>query len=151
MPPNKQLQRTVRDKVPSRRRLLVSRVLTMFTGAYCVAVRAQHWDHASLLTASDQIALATQFGTGANYVENGAIVGVRIDRPGTLLKPLGIEPGDVVVELNRENLAKAEFGAFSRFAVVLVHAQSFELVVRSPNGETRTVRCANRETGCIGP
>jgi hypothetical protein len=132
-----------------RRRCLL--VISVLTCGYCFEVSAQHWDPARLLTASDRTALATEFGTGGNYVENGEIVGVRIDRPGTLLKPLGIEPGDIVVQLNGESLAKAEFGAFSRFAVVLAHAQSFELVVRSRNGETRTVSCANRQAGCTGP
>ena len=111
-------------------------VLALLTG-HCLAVGAQ----------PDDQSLADVIGTIAPYVENGEVVGARIGRPGSLFRALGIEHGEVVVQVNGESLTSAQ--SVLRLITGLAHAQSFELVVRSSTGATRTVRCADRSTGCI--
>ena len=92
-------------------------------------------------------ALADVIGTIAPYVENGQVAGARIGRPGSLFRAVGIERGDVVVQVNGESFTSAQ--SLLPLLAELAHAQSFELVVRSSAGATRTVRCADRSTGCL--
>jgi len=53
-------------------------------------------------------ALADVIGTIAPYVENGQVAGARIGRPGSLFRAVGIERGDVVVQVNGESLTSAQ-------------------------------------------
>jgi len=138
--PNKQLQQTVMKTKPQF--LFAVAVL-----GYSFAVSGQLRDDTRSLTKSDWQALLDEIGRVMPYVENNQVAGVRINQPGSLLTALGIDAGDVVVQLNGESLASVL--GVQQFMVELAHAQSFELVVRSPTGTTRTVRCAERSTGCV--
>src|SRR6185369_1849628 len=129
--PNKQLQQTVMKTKPQF--LFAVAVL-----GYSFAVSGQLRDDTRSLTKSDWQALLDEIGRVMPYVENNQVAGVRINQPGSLLTALGIDAGDVVVQLNGESLASVL--GVQQFMVELAHAQSFELVVRSPTGTTRTVR-----------
>jgi type II secretory pathway component PulC len=123
--------------------------LAAISCGYHFEVGAQPYDPTRSPTQSQGQALADVIGTIAPYVENGQVAGARIGRPGSLFRALGIERGDVVVQVNGESLTGAQ--SVLQLITGLAHAQSFELVVRSPTGAARTVRCANRQTGCTGP
>src|SRR6516162_7182671 len=114
----------------TRRRCLL--VITVLICGYCFEVSAQPDDPTKVWTQSEWQALADEIGTIAPYVENGQIVGARIGRPGSLFRALGIEHGDVVVQVNGESLTSAQ--SVLELITGLAHAQSFELVVRSPTG-----------------
>jgi type II secretory pathway component PulC len=130
----------------TRRRCLL--VITLICG-YCFDVGAQPDDPTKVWTQSEWQALADEIGTIAPYVESGQVVGAIIGRPGSLFRALGIEHGDVVLQVDGQSLTSPQ--RVLQLITGLARAQSFELVVRSRNGETRTVRCANRQAGCTGP
>ena len=133
------------NQVPRRNVL----ALAVISCGFYFEVGAQPNDPPKVLTQSEGQALADVIGTIAPYVENGQVAGARIGRPGSLFRAVGIERGDVVVQVNGESLTSAQ--SVLQLITGLAHAQSFELVVRSPTGATRSVRCVNRQTGCTGP
>jgi len=90
--PNKQLQQTVMKTKPQF--LFAVAVL-----GYSFAVSGQLRDDTRSLTKSDWQALLDEIGRVMPYVENNQVAGVRINQPGSLLTALGIDAGDVVVQL----------------------------------------------------
>jgi hypothetical protein len=87
---------------------------------------------------------------GPPKVENGRVVGVLIRQPGTLLKALGIQEGEAVVQLNGESLADA--ASVLVLIDLLANAQAFEVIVESTSGARRVIRCASRlAISCSGP
>ena len=129
------------------RRIFVA-MLMLLLNSYSLAVVAQRVVEPPLgLTPSEEVAAVGYF---APKVENGQIVGILSNRPGVLLKSLGIQSGDIILELNGEAFTGP--GAISRFVLVLTQASSFDMVVRSSDGAVRTIHCAKRVTStCSGP
>ena len=92
------------NQVPRRNVL----ALAVISCGFYFEVGAQPDGPPKVLTQSEGQALADVIGTIAPYVENGQVAGARIGRPGSLFRAVGIERGDVVVQVNGESLTSAQ-------------------------------------------